>query len=68
MCNSIKDIVKLIAKRDGISENEAYTSVNYCIKELQDIMQNSGSYIQAEDCIADWLGLEMDYFDVLMYG
>ena len=35
---------------------------------LQDIMQNSGSYIQAEDCIADWLGLEMDYFDVLMYG
>ena len=58
---SIEEIVQLIARRDGISIEEAYDSVRQCQSELDMIVSAGGSLDDAEDCVAFWLGLEPDF-------
>lgn len=62
----LNDIIKLIQKRDGISYLEAANCVKGCQDELMAILEENPSYDAAADCIADWLGLEPDYLDVLL--
>lgn len=61
----MREIINILMRRDGISENEAYNLLDDCMEELQDaIMQ--GNYIDAEDIIASYLGLEPDYLEILI--
>lgn len=64
--NSIEDIINLIAKRDGISYNEAAACVHECQEEISYIMADNPTYEAVADCIADVLGLEPDYMEILM--
>ena len=62
----VEDIVKLIARRDNVSIEEARDSVRQCQMELDMIVDAGGSLDDAEDCVAFWLGLEPDYLPSLL--
>ncbi len=62
----IEEIVALIARRDGISIEEARDSVQQCQSELDMIVSAGGSLDDAEECIAFWLGLEPDFLPDLI--
>lgn len=62
----LNDIIKLIQKRDGISYNEAVNCVKECQDEIAYILENNPTYDAVADCVADYLGLEPDYLDILL--
>ena len=62
----VKDIVALLTRRDGISEEEAWSTVNGCMEEMRDILDNDGLLMEVEDAVYYWLGLEPDYAEVLL--
>ena len=59
---TVKDIAKLIARRDGISFDEAMEAIDNCREELF----AANTLADAEDSIAYWLSLEPDYLDILL--
>ena len=61
-----KELVKLIAKRDGISENEAYEICEQCRHDILHAIDKNCGIEEVEDILMDWLGLEPDYFMDLM--
>lgn len=63
---SVEEIAQLIARRDGISIEEAYDIVRKCQSELDMIVMGGGSLDDAEECVAFWLGLEPDYLPALL--
>lgn len=63
---SIEEIAQLIASRDNISIEEAYSSINQCQSELDMIVSAGGSLDDAEECVAFWLGLEPDFLPDLL--
>lgn len=63
---SIEEIIALIARRDGISIEEARDSVRQCQSELDMIVSGGGSLDDAEECVAFWLGLEPDFLPDLL--
>lgn len=67
----MKEIIDILMRRDGISENEANAILADCIDELRGAVYR-GNYTEAEDIVADYLGLEPDYLDIIlnymMYG
>lgn len=60
------DLVKLIAKRDGISENEAYEICEQCRNDILHAIDKNCGIEEVEDILIDWLGLEPDYLMDLM--
>ena len=60
------DLVKLIAKRDGISENEAYEICEQCRHDILHAIDKNCGIEEVEDIFMDWLGLEPDYLMDLM--
>ena len=58
----MEEIVKILMRRDSITENEAWNLVEECIEELQ----HCDNIFDAADIIADYLGLEPDYLDYLL--
>lgn len=56
----MNEIVNILMRRDGISENEARNLVEDCMLEIHEAIA-AGRYIEAEDIFMDWLGLEPDY-------
>lgn len=60
------DLVKLIAKRDGISENEAYEICEQCRRDILHAIDKNCDIEEVEDILMDWLGLEPDYLMDLM--
>lgn len=62
----LNEIIKLIQERDGISYLEAVNCVKECQDELMELLEDNPSYDAAADCIADCLGLEPDYLDILL--
>lgn len=65
MPKNLKELAELIAKRDGISLNEATIIVDECATEMQRAFYN-GSLDEAEDILKDYLGLELDYLDLFI--
>ena len=61
-----KELVKLIAKRDGISENEAYEICEQCRHDILHAIDKNCEIEEVEDILMDWLGLEPDYLMDLM--
>ncbi len=62
----MNEIVEILMRRDGISENEAWNCVEECQNEINDILTWGGTIDQIEDVIADYLGLEPDYLDCFL--
>lgn len=60
------DLVKLIVKRDGISENEAYEICEQCRHDILHAIDKNCEIEEVEDILMDWLGLEPDYLMDLM--
>ena len=69
-CRNFNDIVKLIERRDGISNDEAFGLVQDVRDELWDINQYSTDpYVAYEECteiLREELGLEPDYLEILL--
>jgi len=66
------EIVKILMRRDNITENEARNLIEGCRAEIQDALANNylysyySIYDAVSDIIADWLGLEPDYLEYLL--
>ena len=61
----MNQVVKVLMERDDMTRSEAEERVAE-VQELLEDAVNAGSYNQAEDILADELGLEMDYiFDLI---
>lgn len=56
----MKEIINILMRRDGISENEARDLVEDCMEEVETAIAG-GHYIEAEDIFMDYLHLEPDY-------
>ena len=56
----MNEIINILMRRDGISENEAKNLVKDCMVEVETAIAG-GHYMEAEDIFMDWLGLESDY-------
>ena len=53
-------IIDLIAKRDEIPEGEAEQAVEECREQMKLVIK-AGNPFEAEEILADYLGLEPDY-------
>lgn len=62
---TIDDIIMLIARRDNLSVNEATIVVEECVDALQDALSRGENW-DCEDIVADFLGLEPDYLEILL--
>lgn len=60
MPNTINELIKMIAERDGISENEARSIVEVARVDMESAFIN-GDLDVAEDILHYDLGLEPDY-------
>lgn len=56
----MKEIVNILMRRDGISENEAYNLVEECMIEVEEAIA-AGNYSEAEDIFMFEIGLEPDF-------
>lgn len=57
----MKEIVEILVRRDGISENEAWNVVEDCKAEILVALDHGAGITEVEDIVADYLGLEPDY-------
>lgn len=61
----MNEVVKILMRRDGISELEAENLVEETREEMMNAIED-GYYFEAEAILRDYLGLEPDYiFDIL---
>ena len=65
MPQTLDELAELISERDNISYTEAMTAVRDCAAAMELAFMN-GSLIQAEEALADYLGLEPDYLDLFI--
>lgn len=56
-------VIKILMERDGISEEEARALV----KETRDELIMLDNPFEADDIIANYLGLEPDYIEDILY-
>lgn len=66
MPNTLKELVKMIAKRDNISLNEAHIIVEDTAMEINTAIARGDSYDEVMDIIQYNLGLEPDYIDLFI--
>ena len=66
MPKTLKELAQMIAKRDGISYNEALIAVQDCARDMEDAFY-SGSLDLVEQVLAEDLGLEPDYLDLFIF-
>ena len=60
-------IIAILMERDELTEEEAREQVEDAVEAINEILENGGSYEEAEDVLLEDLGLEMDYiFDLLL--
>ena len=63
---NLTDLAKLLSQRDGISMNEAQNIIEECELELNDAFCRGSTFMEVEDILADYLGLELDYLDLFL--
>lgn len=56
----MNEIINILMRRDGISENEARNLIEDCMEKVETAIA-AGRYMEAEDIFMDWIGLEPDY-------
>lgn len=62
----MNEIVKIVMKRDGMTELEATNLVQEVAEEILAAAQR-GNYQECEDILASELGLEPDFLDYLLW-
>ena len=62
----MKEIVAILMRRDGLTENEAWLAVERVQQQLDDMIGCGCSLSEIEDMFAYELGLEMDYFEAFI--
>lgn len=66
MPNTLKELAKLISKRDNISLNEAHIIVEDTAMEINTAIARGDSYDEVMDILHDFLNLEPDYIDLFI--
>ena len=66
MVENYRELIDLIACRDGISRQEAYEAVENCRAEIQEMVSNGTTYDEVEEVLRCELGLEPDYLEVIL--
>ena len=56
----MNEIINILMRRDGISENEARNLIENCMLEIHEAIA-AGRYMEAEDIFMEYLQLEPDY-------
>ena len=59
----MKEIISILMRRDHLTRIDAYNLIEECREEILEACAN-GRYFEAEDILADYLGIEPDF---LMY-
>lgn len=63
----MREIVDILMRRDGVSENEAWDMVYECQNEINYMLsQEDASIIEAENIIMDYLGLEGEFLEYFL--
>ena len=65
MPRNFDELARMIARRDGISFNEAYATVEETAEMLQEAFA-AGSITMAEDILLEELGIELNYLDLFL--
>jgi hypothetical protein len=64
------DLIKLIARRDGCTIDEAAETVEECQQEIDSLLESGAEpyelYDMAQDAIQNTLGLEPDYMQIFI--
>lgn len=66
MPRTLDELAQMIAKRDGISLNEALIAVRDCAAEME-LAFYDGSLDEAEDILREELGLEPEFLDIFIF-
>ena len=66
MPKTLKELEKMIAKRDNISLNEAHIIVEDTAMEINAAIVRGDSYDEVMDILRDFLNLEPDYIDLFI--
>lgn len=66
MPKTLQELALMIAKRDGISYNEAVNIIRAAAVDMEHAFY-TGSLDEAEDILAAELGLEPDYLDLFIF-
>lgn len=66
MPKTLDELAEMLAKRDGISYQEAMTAVRDCAAEMEQAFFD-GSLDEVEDILRVDLGLEPDYLDLFIF-
>lgn len=62
----MNEIIEILMRRDGITQNEAENLVEECREEVLDAAVR-GNYQECEDIVASYLDLEPDYLMYLLW-
>lgn len=62
----MNELVKILIRRDNISEDEAWALVEECAEEMNSAIMRA-NYQECEDILASYLGLEPDYLDYFLF-
>lgn len=65
MPKTLEELAVMIAHRDDISYEDAMAAVRDCMADMEHAFY-SGSINEAEDILAQDLGLELDYLDLFI--
>lgn len=60
---SKEEIISILMRRDKCTRLDAENLIEQCVTELHD----ATTITECEDIVAEWLGLEPDYLDVLLF-
>lgn len=66
MPRTLEELASMIAKRDSITFEEAFTAVRDCAADMEHAFYN-GSLDEAEDILREELGLEPEFLDIFIF-
>lgn len=66
MPKTLEELAEMIAKRDNISYDEAFSAVRDCAINMEHAFYN-GNLDLAEEILREDLGLEPDYMDLFIF-
>lgn len=59
-------IIDVLMRRDDMPRDEAEELIRGAKADLDEVIENGGNILDAEDVIKDWFGLEPDYLMELL--
>lgn len=66
MPQTIEELAQMLSERDKISYQDAMKAIRACASDMEYAFYN-GNLPMAEQILKEDLGLELDYFDLLVF-